>query len=141
MAWKNRIAATRQFDSLSFATLQDLKRDANNWFCCSIGEKLQLPEVTKRDPQGAHTVLGDAVRKADPNLERLGLRFGRVVAHQKFGRARQIYAEIDKLLTPEICEKITKEYIRQRRKMRYDFAKVQKEYYEGTPFEDKERIL
>ena len=143
--WDNELTWTHAFRRrekgvCSSDDLEKMTKRAANWYCCSIGEKLQLPEVTKRDPHRAHEAMGDSIYKVSPELLKLGHMFGKAVAAGHFNKARKIHLETQKLLTPEMCEQIIKVYIQRRRESRYNFFRLQ-QYYVGTPFEEKEHIL
>ena len=117
MNWKQRLedAATNKYDICKTAPM---RQDANNWYCCAIGEKLNIPQSTRRDPQQAHVALGDAIYATFRELFDLGHRFGDAVSNKRYEDASAIYDHINEILTPEVCEHITKNYIARRREAR-----------------------
>ena len=90
-----------------------------DWFCCAVGEKLQLPKPEHPDEADeAQQILDSAIEKVSRRVHHLGKLFPRLLEKPDAPLARATVEAINIVLTPEIIEKIRKQYVKDRQFMR-----------------------
>ena len=106
MKWSEAIQQCRD-GRASDDGLVGLVGEAQNWFRCAVGERLDLKkyECITYQPR-----LGGAIATVSPKVHQIGSRFPRHILRQEWDEALATYEKIGKLLSPETVAAIQKEF-------------------------------
>ena len=114
--WKNTLELAQKLgEDVDEDNKKRMDDYANNWYCCAVGEKLQLPPASTDD---SLTNLSDAILDADVELINKGGQFSADVSNGRYDFALGTMEHIHKLMTPDVITKIQKQYITLQRKRR-----------------------
>ena len=113
MTWAERLDKTTS-DDLTHD--YDMQLESGSWFCCAVGEKLQLAEPLAGETSAlGQGYLEGAIRTSDSSVYALGKKFPELISKGDVDGAKAVESAIKSLLTPELVDLIRSKYIQNMR--------------------------
>ena len=119
MSWKTVLEQFQTRDP-TMDQHEEMRQRAGNWFCCAVGERLKLPrpDIETVGEGEAQVAYAESLKILAPEVMSAGSWFSLHINQMEFAAAQETEAKIGRLLTPELIERIRREYVRRRQDSR-----------------------